>query len=131
MYKIFRKEYTMTDLETKKFVEKIKSSYTEPEKIVSDLDALKALDKKVKKPAKIFAYTYGTIGSLVLGTGMCFAMKIIGASISALMPVGIGVGIFGIMMLCSTYPIHNKIMAKRKKKYSKEIIARSDELLNK
>ena len=121
----------MTDLDTREQVEKIKSSYLEPEKAISDLDALKALDKKVKRPATMFAYIYGSIGSLVLGTGMCLAMKVIGASVSALMPIGIGIGLVGISMVASTYAIYNKILSRRKKKYSKEIIAKSDELLNK
>ena len=121
----------MTDLDTREQVEKIKNSYLEPEKVVTSLDELKSLDKKVRMPATIFAYTYGSIGSLVLGTGMCFAMKVIGASLSALMPIGIGIGLVGITMVSSTYAIYNKILSRRKKKYSAEIIARSDELLNK
>ena len=121
----------MTDLDTREQVEKIKNSYLEPEKVVTSLDELKSLDKKVRMPATIFAYTHGTIGSLVLGTGMCFAMKIIGVSISAFMPIGIGIGLVGISMVASTYALYNKILSRRKKKYSAEIIARSDELLNK
>jgi hypothetical protein len=47
----------------KNTVEKIRSSYTE--KTVSKLDELRELNKKVERPAKIFAYIYGVIGALV------------------------------------------------------------------
>ena len=109
-------------------IERIRASYTEKE--ITKFDELKKLDKKVKRPVQIFAYVYGSLSSLVLGTGMCLAMKIIGASISALMPVGIAVGIVGIAMVSTAYPIYKKILEKRKKQYSNEIIEKSNELLN-
>ena len=56
-------------------VQKIRTQYTEKEN--TQLNELKALDKKVKKPANVFAYTFGTIGSLVLGSGMSLAMNVI------------------------------------------------------
>ena len=46
-------------------VQKIRSQYTEKEQ--TDLDELKALDKKVKKPADVFAYVFGSIAAIVMG----------------------------------------------------------------
>ncbi|MFQ6772955.1 MAG: dihydropteridine reductase [Clostridia bacterium] len=111
----------------KYIVEKIKNSYTTKSVEPTKLDELKKLDKKVKTPAKVFAYTYGAVGSLVLGTGMCLAMKVIGN----LMPLGIVVGLLGIAIVSTAYPLYQKYLEKRKAKYSSEIIAKSDELLNK
>ena len=105
-------------------VEKIRTNYLT--KQPSKLDELKALDKRAKRPAEIFAYTYGTVGSLVLGTGMCLAMKVIGNA----MALGIGVGLLGIALCLSTYPIYKAILSKRKKKYSKQIFELSDSILN-
>ncbi len=51
-------------------VNKIKDSYCE--KQVTKLDELKSLDKKVKRPAKIFAYIFGVAGTLILGAGDVF-----------------------------------------------------------
>ena len=110
----------------KQQIEKIKNSYTDTQKELTKFDELKTLDKKVKNPAKIFAYTYGTVGSLVLGTGMCLAMKIIGN----LMPLGIVIGLAGIAMVATAYPLFNRILNKRKAKYKDEILAKSNELLN-
>ena len=110
-------------------VKNIRQGYEEKE--ITDFDRLKELDKKVKLPAKIFAYVYGAVSSLVLGTGMCFAMKIIGAGLSFAMPLGIGIGIVGIALMLTTYPIYKAMMKSRKNKYSKRIFELSDSLLNK
>ena len=105
-------------------VEKIKASYENKEK--GKLEQLKELDKKTKRPAEVFAYVYGTASSLVLGTGMCYAMKVIGNS----MALGIGVGLLGILLAATTYPLYKAILKSRKKKVSKQIFALSDELLH-
>lgn len=107
-----------------KRVEKIRNQYTEREK--TKLDEVKALDRKVKRPASIFAYVFGTIGALVLGTGMSLAMKIIGD----LMALGIVVGVAGIAMVSLTYPMYKAILKSRKKKYSSKILELTNELLN-
>ena len=108
-----------------KTIERIRASYTEKE--ITKLDELKALDKKVKRPAQIFAYVYGSLSSLVLGTGMCLAMKVIGNS----MALGIGIGLVGIALTLTTYPIFKAILKRRKNKYAKQIFELSDSLLNK
>jgi hypothetical protein len=106
-------------------IERIRASYTEKE--ITKLDELKALDKKVKRPAQIFAYVYGSVSSLVLGTGMCLAMKVIGNS----MALGVGIGLVGIALALSTYPIFKAMLKRRKNKYAKQIFELSDGLLNK
>ena len=109
-------------------VEKIRSQYTEKEH--TDLDALKALDAKVKKPANVFGYTYGTIGTIVMGAGMSLVMTDIGALLGmaeTLVP-GIAVGLVGMAMALSTYPIYNKILNSRKKKYAAQILELSDRI---
>ncbi|MDE5616875.1 MAG: dihydropteridine reductase [Clostridia bacterium] len=93
---------------------------------VTKLDKLKALDKKVKRPAKIFAYIFGMLGTLVLGTGMCMAMKVIGD----LMAAGILVGCSGIIMVSLNYVIYKNILKARKKKYSKQILEISESIIS-
>ena len=110
------------------YAEKLISEYSQKES--SALDELKNLDKKVKKPALIFAYVFGSIGALVLGVGMCLAMKIIGGT-TILMALGIIIGLVGICMVSINYPLFNTILRNRKSKYSAEIIKKSNELLNK
>lgn len=112
-----------------KTIEKIRASYVEKE--ITKLDELKALDKKVKRPAQIFAYVFGSVSSLVLGTGMCLAMKVIGASLSFAMPLGIGFGLLGILLVSINYPLYKTILKSRKNKYSKQIFELTDSMLNK
>ena len=111
-------------------VQKIRTQYTEAKH--TELDELKALDAKVKKPANVFAYTYGSIGAVVMGSGMSLVMTEIGATIglaSAMVP-GIAIGVVGMCMALSTYPIYKKILNNRKKKYATEILKLSDKIMN-
>lgn len=112
--------------DTEFVVEKIRSQYTEQEH--TELDALKALDAKVKKPANAFGYIYGSIGAIVMGSGMSLVMTDIGAKIgmTATMVPGIVVGVVGLAMSCTTYPIYKKILNSRKKKYAGKIMELSD-----
>ena len=54
---------TMKKNDQEFLVQKIRTQYTEKEN--TKLDELTALDKKVKKPAKIFGYTFGSISALI------------------------------------------------------------------
>ena len=109
-------------------VEKIRSQYTEQEH--TELDALKALDTKVKKPANVFGYTYGSIGAIVMGAGMSLVMTDIGAmlGVTKAMVPGIVIGILGLAMVLTTYPIYKRILTSRKKKYSAQIMELSDRI---
>ena len=109
--------------------EAIRQQYVEKVEAESKLDRLKRLDREVKRPAEIFAYTFGSLSSLVLGTGMSLAMGIIGEG-ALMMGVGIGVGVLGMALMTGTYPLYKGMLKKRKEKYSAEIIALSNELLN-
>ena len=109
----------------KRYLEKLISNYQDKE--MTKVDELKALDKKVKNPVKIFSYIFGSISSLVLGFGMCVAMEVI---LAGLMWVGIIVGLIGILFVSINYPIYKKLLNSRKRKYANEIIELSNNLLN-
>lgn len=110
-------------------VQKIRTQYTEKEH--TQLDALKELDRKVKKPANVFAYIFGTISALVMGSGMSLVMTNIGEvlGMEATMVPGIVIGIIGMAMAILNYPMYKGILNSRKKKYANQIIALSDELM--
>lgn len=114
--------------DTEFMVEKIRSQYTETEH--TGLDDLKALDARVKRPATVFGFVYGSIGAMVMGAGMSLVMTDIGAMLGmneTLVP-GIAVGIAGMVMSCTTYPIYRKILTSRKKKYAPQILELSDRI---
>ena len=110
-------------------VQKIRTQYTEKQH--TELDALKELDAKVKRPANVFAYTYGSVSAVVMGAGMSLVMTEIGEIIglaSAMVP-GIAVGVVGMGMALSTYPIYKKMLSARKKKYADEILKLSEKIM--
>lgn len=110
-------------------VQKIRSRYIE--NTHTELDALKALDAKARRPANVFGYAYGSAGALTMGAGMSLIMTDIGAKIglTATMVPGIAVGIAGMGMALSTYPIYKKILSSRKKKFAPEILKYSENLM--
>ncbi len=119
----------MTHNEKEFLVEKIRTQYTE--KQASELDELRALDKKAKRPANIFAYAFGSIAALIMGGGMSLVMTDIGSYIgieNTLIP-GIAIGIAGIIMACINYPIYKGIISSRKAKYKDKIISLSDRIM--
>jgi orotate phosphoribosyltransferase-like protein len=109
---------------------KIRTQYME--KTPSELDALRELDAKVKRPANVFAYAFGSISAIIMGAGMSLVMTDIGAVVgieNAMVP-GIAVGVVGLGMALLTYPIYKGILGSRKKKYGAEILSLSEKILN-
>lgn len=110
-------------------VQKIRTQYTEKEH--TQLDALKELDAKVKRPANVFAYVFGSISAIIMGSGMSLVMTDIGSSIgveNSMVP-GIIIGIVGMLMAIINYPIHKSILTSRKKKYADQIMKLSDKIM--
>ena len=110
-------------------VQKIRTQYTEVEH--TQLDELKALDAKVKRPANVFAYIFGSISAIIMGCGMSLVMTDIGEILglaNAMVP-GIAIGVVGLGMALLTYPIHKRIISRRKKKYGPEILALSEKIM--
>ena len=103
------------------YAERIASEYDQ--KPASKLVALKKLDRKAKPlPAQVFTYTFGVIGTLLLGVGMCLCMGVIGQGLSMAMPLGIVVGVVGIGMVSVNYPVHKRLLEQGRKKYAFEIM---------
>ena len=110
--------------------QKIRTQYME--KQPSELDALRALDAKVKRPANVFAYVFGSISAIVMGAGMSLVMTEIGAilGMASTMVPGIVIGVVGMAMAIANYPIYKSVLASRKKKYSAEILSLSEKIMN-
>ena len=104
------------------YAESIAKEYAPKEK--SKTVALRKLDAKAKLPSTIFTYTFGIISTLVFGTGMCLAMKVIGNN----MILGVIIGILGMIGCGVNYPIYTKMLENGKKKYAYEIIELAREI---
>ncbi len=117
-------DYTMnTD---KIYAEAIANEYAP--KDTSKVLALKKLDRKAKNKANIFAYTFGIVMTLVLGTGMCLSMGILGDGSAVIMGCGIALGILGIAGVGMNYPIYKKLLNTGKEKYAFEILQLAREI---
>lgn len=116
--------------------EKIRARYTEAPK--SDIQTLRELDRRVRRPASVFAYLFGSVASLVMGVGMCFSMDIIpagnycGITVSEDMMIpGIIVGSLGLAACSLAYPLYKGILNARRRKYAKEVLTLSDKIMGK
>ncbi|MBO5023865.1 MAG: dihydropteridine reductase [Clostridia bacterium] len=111
--------------------QKIRAQYTKAS--TTELDELKNLDAKVKRPANVFAYTFGSIGALIMGSGMSLVMTDIDfiLGLGEMTIPGIVIGIIGMAVAIINYPIYNTILKKRKEKYSEQILSLSDKIMNK
>lgn len=111
-------------------VQKIRTQYTEKEH--TQLDTLRKLDTRVKRPANVFAYVFGSISAIVMGSGMSLVMTDIGSTLgmTETMIPGIVIGVVGLLMAIINYPIFKGILTARKKKYAEQILNLSDSIMS-
>ena len=112
--------------------EKIRTQYIG--KQASELDELRELDAKVKRPANVFAYVFGSISAIIMGCGMSLIMTDIADSIGLgvdPMKAGIVIGVAGMILALLNYPMYKGILNSRKKKYGAKILELSEKIMNK
>ena len=111
-------------------VEKIRTKYVE--KKDSSLDELRKLDRKVKAPAEVFAYIFGSISALIMGAGMSLVMTDVATllGLGDMTVLGIAVGVVGMVLAIVNYPIYKGILSSRKNKYADKILALSNKILS-
>lgn len=116
------------DSEQGYLVQKIRTQYTEKQH--TELDELRGLDRKVKLSANTFAYIFGAISALIMGSGMSLVMTDIGQTLGIASPMvpGIVISAAGLAMAIANYPIYKGILSSRRKKYAQQIIALSDRI---
>ena len=95
------------------------------------LDELKAMDAKVKRPANVFAYVFGSLSAIIMGSGMSLVMTDIGAKLgmASVMVPGIVIGVIGMIGVCLAYPVYQAVTKHERERIAPEIIRLSDELL--
>ena len=107
------------------YAEQIANEYSVKE--TTKVKQLKKLDAKAKNTANIFAYTFGIASTLVLGTGMCLSMSVIGSGVWGVVG-GIVVGVLGLIGCGINYPIYKKLRENGKKKYATDILRLAKEI---
>ncbi len=112
-------------------VQKIRTQYTEKEH--SGLEELKRLNARVKRPANIFAWAFGTVGAMVMGVGMSLVMGLGMCCCLAWSGVwfipGIIIGLIGIVGIALAYPAYTHITQKERERIAPEILRLTDELM--
>lgn len=110
-------------------VQKIRTQYTEKEH--TELDKLKKLDRPVKRPANVFAYLFGSISAIVMGSGMSLVMTDLAETVGITHPMlyGVVIGMVGMCMAIANYPIYQGILRARRKKYADKIITLSEKII--
>lgn len=109
-------------------IDQIRKKYLPQEK--SKLEQLRALDAGATNRATMYSILLGVIGTLILGAGMSLVMTDFGAALGTLaLPVGIVVGVAGLVLLALAYPLYNRTLKKEREKIAPEILRLSDELL--
>lgn len=115
-------------------IKKIREKYVtkEPTDAEDKMARLRELDASVTKKGTIVSLIIGILGSLILGTGMSFAMTELGdflGSQTTAMLVGIAVGLVGMVAVALAYPIYNLITKKERERIAPEILRLTEELM--
>ena len=97
-------------------------------KNTSKVVALKKLDRAVKLPAYIFAYSFGIAAALLMGVGMCLCMRVLGDGSTVYMALGVAAGVLGIAGACADYPLYKKLLQGRREKYAADIVRLAGEI---
>ena len=92
------------------------------------LTALKKLDRLARSGAEIFALAFGFASALVFGTGLCFAMGVLGNGKFIFIAIGVVIGLLGILGASINYFIYKKLLEKGKMKYGSDIIRLAQEI---
>ena len=96
--------------------EKIRNKYTERES--SELESLRRLDSEARRPVNIFSYVFGVIAAIIMGSGMSLVLTDISSSLGLSgdpMIPGVVIGVVGMLLAIVNYPLHRRILEKRKK----------------
>lgn len=120
----FEYNYSAPTEDERREIESIKEAYSPNVTKKSGVERLRELDKKVKNPPLICVLTVGIIGLLIFGLGICCAIEWEKIAVGVILSVA-GLAIMGV----NPY-IYRVFLARRKKKYSAQILALSDELLD-
>lgn len=109
---------------TQEEIAKIREKYSPREE--TTLEKIKRLDNSVTNKAVMASLVVGVISTLILGVGMCCCMVW-----TKFFVLGIVVGIIGIVGVVMAYPVYKKVLEKEREKVAPQILALTDEELQK
>lgn len=106
-------------------VKRIRDKYLPDSAAEDKLTRLRRLDAGVPRKGTVWAITVGTTGTLTLGGGMSMAM--VGGGIWFI--PGIIVGLLGMVLIASAYPLFMAITKRERERVAPEILRLTEELM--
>lgn len=112
-------EYTYSAKQQEE-LENIRKKYLPQEE--DKMDKLRRLDKSVAKPGTVISISVGIVGTLIMGLGICLCLE------WSRFVSGVIIGIIGMAVLGTAYPIFKYITRKQREKIAPEILRLTDEI---
>ena len=111
-----------------KEVEAIRKKYLPQE--ADKMEQLRRLHQIPTQKAQTASLAVGSVGALIMGTGMSLCMTELGTALGRLaIIIGVAVGLVGIVLVSVAYPLYNRVLKTQWEKIAFEILRLSDELL--
>ncbi len=120
----FEYSYVAPTERERKEAEALKRRYAVKEKQSDAFSRLRALDKKVQTPPKVWALSLGIFGTLIFGVGLTMILE------WNALPGGVAVAVVGMLPVVLAYPVYKRMREKLSDKYRAEILQLSEEILN-
>ena len=104
-------------------LKRIRQKYAPPEE--DKMEMLRRLDRSVTEKGTVISILLGVMGTLIMGLGMSLAMVWQGVWFIP----GILIGLAGIGILATAYPVYNRVTRKERERIAPEILRLTDELM--
>lgn len=112
-------------------IKKIRQKYQVP--VEDGMTKLRKLDADTSRKATMISIVLGTVGALLMGSGMSLIMTdlgvILGITGITSMVAGIMIGLPGILLVAAAYPVYSKVLKKEREKIAPEILRLTEELM--
>lgn len=115
-------QYTYSAAEQEE-LKKIRSKYLP--KTEDRMETLRKLDGQAAQKATLISIVIGVIGALIMGLGMSCCMVWAGVWFVP----GIVIGIVGIALAATAYPVYSHTLARERARIAPEILRLTDELM--
>ena len=114
-------------------IKKIRERYAPRDTRLDKMEQLRRLDAGVTRKGTVVSLVMGAAGALVMGTGMSLVMTDIGTRLGGLAglagPIGIALGVVGLVPVALAYPVYSRITQKERERIAPEILRLTDELM--
>ena len=125
-----KEEFSYTySADQQKEIEAIRKKYLPRQE--DKMEKLRSLHAGPTRKAQAVSIALGTVGALVMGTGMSLILTELGDLLGRYgMGIGILVGLAGMCVVALAYPVYNRVLKREREKIASEILRLSEELLN-